>query len=46
MIKSTIARTIQRFAKLAKAHRIQAKGLRHSHASYHINEFNISVLIL
>ncbi|GIN71648.1 site-specific integrase [Bacillus sp. J14TS2] len=46
MIKSTIARIIQRFAKLAKVHRIQAKGLRHSHASYLINEFNISVLIL
>ncbi|MNW64879.1 hypothetical protein D3C74_432070 [compost metagenome] len=27
-------------------HRIQAKGLRHSHASYLINEFNVSVLIL
>ncbi|GIN95970.1 site-specific integrase [Siminovitchia terrae] len=46
MIKSTIGRIIQRFAKLARVHRIQAKGLRHSHASYLINEFNISVLIL
>lgn len=46
MIKSTIGRIIHRFAKLAKVHRIQAKGLRHSHASYLINEFNISVLIL
>jgi len=46
MFKSTIARIIQRYAKLAKVHRIQAKGLRHSHASYLINEFNISVLIL
>ena len=46
MIKSTIARIIQRFAKLANVHRIQAKGLRHSHASYLINEFNVSVLIL
>ncbi|ASF27932.1 integrase [Bacillus amyloliquefaciens] len=46
MIKSTIGRIIPRFAKLAKVHRIQAKGLRHSHASYLINEFNISVLIL
>ncbi|HLS66185.1 MAG TPA: tyrosine-type recombinase/integrase [Pseudogracilibacillus sp.] len=46
MIKSTIGRIIQRYAKLANVHRIQAKGLRHSHASYLINEFNISVLIL
>ncbi|MCF3943065.1 tyrosine-type recombinase/integrase [Oceanobacillus alkalisoli] len=46
MIKSTLARIIQRYAKLANVHRIQAKGLRHSHASYLINEFNVSVLIL
>lgn len=46
MIKSTLARIIQRYAKLADVHRIQAKGLRHSHASYLINEFNVSVLIL
>lgn len=46
MIKSTISRMIGRFAKLANVHRIQAKGLRHSHASYLINEFNVSVLIL
>ncbi len=46
MIKSTIARIIQRFLKLAKVNRIQVKGLRHSHASYLINEFNTSVLIL
>lgn len=46
MIKSTISRIIDRYAKLAGIHRIQAKGLRHSHASYLINEFNVSVLIL
>lgn len=46
MIKSTLARIIQRYAKLANVHRIQAKGPRHSHASYLINEFNVSVLIL
>ncbi|HBM4506150.1 TPA: tyrosine-type recombinase/integrase [Listeria monocytogenes] len=46
MIKSTIARIIERYSKIAKVHRIQAKGLRHSHASYLINEFNVSVLIL
>ena len=46
MIKSTISRIIARYAKLAGVKKIQAKGLRHSHASYLINEFNISILIL
>ncbi|WP_332516637.1 hypothetical protein [Anaerorhabdus sp.] len=46
MIKSTIARIIERYSKIAKVHRIQAKVLRNSHASYLINKFNMSVLIL
>lgn len=46
MLKSTLMRIIQRYAKLADVHPIQGKGLRHSHASYLINEFNVSVLIL
>lgn len=46
MIKSTISRIIKRYARLAGVKPIQAKGLRHSHASYLINEFNVSVLIL
>ncbi|SPR95088.1 Integrase (fragment) [Bacillus altitudinis] len=46
MIKSTIGRIIARYAKLADVKKIQAKGLRHSHASYLINEFNVSVLVL
>lgn len=46
MIKSTISRIIGRYAKLASIPRIQAKGLRHSHASNLINEFNVSVLVL
>lgn len=46
MIKSTIARIIDRYAKFAGVKKIQAKGLRHSHASYLINEFNVSVLVL
>lgn len=46
MIKSTISRIITRYAKLANVKPIQAKGLRHSHASYLINEFNVSILIL
>lgn len=39
MIKSTISRIISRYSKLAEVKKIQAKGLRHSHASYLINEF-------
>ncbi|ABV61272.1 tyrosine-type recombinase/integrase [Bacillus pumilus] len=46
MIKSTIGRMLSRYAKLAGVKKIQAKGLRHSHASYLINEFNVSVLVL
>ncbi len=46
MLKSTISRIIERYAKLAGIHKIQAKGLRHSHASYLINEFNIDILML
>jgi len=46
VIKSTIARVIARYSKLAKVKKIQAKGLRHSHASYIINEINASVLVL
>ena len=38
MLKSTISRIIKRYAKLANVPEIQAKGLRHSHASYLINE--------
>ena len=46
MIKSTLARIIQRYSDLANVKKIQGKGLRHSNASYLINEFNVSVLIL
>lgn len=46
MIKSTLARIIERYANLAGVKKIQGKGLRHSNASYLINEFNVSVLIL
>ncbi|MFT8466267.1 MAG: site-specific integrase [Liquorilactobacillus satsumensis] len=46
MLKSTLMRIIKRYAKLANVHPIQGKGLRHSHASYLINEFNVSVLVL
>jgi integrase len=46
MIKSTIGRIIERYANFAGVHKIQTKGLRHSHASFLINEFNVSVLVL
>lgn len=46
MLKSTISRIIKRYAKLAGVPQIQAKELRHSHASYLINELNASVLIV
>lgn len=44
--KSTIARIIKRHAKLAGVKSIQAKGLRHSHASFLINEYNANPLII
>lgn len=46
MLKSTISRIIKRYARLASVPEIQAKELRHSHASYLINELNASVLIV
>lgn len=42
--RSTIQKIIERYAKLADVPVIQGKGLRHSHASYLINEFNADVL--
>lgn len=44
--KSTISRIIKRHAKLAGVKAIQAKGLRHSHASFLINEYNANPLII
>lgn len=45
-IHSTISRIINRYSKLAGVKKIQAKGLRHFHASYLINEFNVLVVVL
>ncbi|WP_221642661.1 tyrosine-type recombinase/integrase [Listeria booriae] len=44
LYRSTVQRIIERYAKIAKVHKIQGKGLRHSHVSYLINEFNADVL--
>lgn len=46
MQKSTISCIIRRYSNLAHVPKIQAKGLRHSHASYLINEINASVLVI
>ena len=44
--KTLIARIITRHSELADVKRIQAKGLRHSHASLLINEYNANPLII
>lgn len=44
--RSTIPRIVKRYAKVAGVHEIQGKGLRHSHVSYLINEFNADILVV
>lgn len=44
--RSTIPRIVERYAKVAKVTKIQAKGLRHSHVNYLINEFNADILVV
>ncbi|WP_430607193.1 hypothetical protein IGJ55_000329 [Enterococcus sp. AZ170] len=46
LYRSTVQRVIERYAKLAKVPAIQGKGLRHSHVSYLINEFNADILVV
>lgn len=46
LYRSTVQRIIERYAKLAKVPAIQGKGLRHSHVSYLINEFNADILVV
>ena len=46
MMKFTISRIIKRYSNIPHVRPIQAKGLRHSHASLLINKLNVSVLIL
>ena len=46
LFRSTVQRVIERYAKLAKVPVIQGKGLRHSHVSYLINEFNTDILVV
>jgi integrase family protein len=41
-----VGRIINKYSKLAGVHKIQAKGLRHSHASYLINEHNADILVI
>lgn len=44
--RSTVQRNIRRYATIAKVPIIQGKGLRHSHVSYLINEFNADILVV
>lgn len=46
MMKSTISRNIKKYAREAGVPEIQAKGLRHSHVSYLINELNANILVI
>lgn len=46
LYRSTVQRIIERYAQLAKVPVIQGKGLRHSHVSYLINEFNADILVV
>lgn len=46
LYRSTVQRVIERYAKLAQVPVIQGKGLRHSHVSYLINEFNADILVV
>lgn len=44
--RSTVNKMINRHSELAGVKRIQAKGLRHSNASYLINEHNADILVI
>ncbi|GAQ19499.1 integrase [Oceanobacillus picturae] len=44
--KSTIGRIVKRHAKIAGVKEISPKGLRHSHASFLINELNVNPLVV
>ncbi len=46
LYRSTVQRVIERYAKIAKVPVVQGKGLRHSHVSYLINEFNADILVV
>lgn len=46
LYRSTVQRIIERYAKIANVPVIQGKGLRHSHVSYLINEFNADILVV
>lgn len=46
VVKSTIGRIIKRHALSANVSPITPKGLRHSHVSYLINEFNADILTI
>lgn len=42
--RTSVSKIVKQYAKLAGVQEIETKGLRHSHVSYLINEFNADVL--
>lgn len=46
LVRGTVNNIVNRYADAANVKRIQAKGLRHSHASYLINQHNIDILVV
>ena len=46
LVRSTVNRLVTRYSKISGVKKIQAKGLRHSHASYLINQHNIDILVI
>ena len=46
LYRSTVQRNLQRYARVANVPIVQGKGLRHSHVSYLINEFNADILVI
>ena len=46
LVRGTVNNIVNRYADAAGVKRIQAKGLRHSHASYLINQHNIDILVV
>lgn len=46
LYRSTVQRIVKRYAIHADVPIIQGKGLRHSHVSYLINEFNADILVV
>lgn len=46
LVRSTVNGIVNRYSKVAEVKRMQVKGVRHSHASYLINQHNIDILVI